>query len=278
MTPASQIRQPVALFDHLDCIEPRVAAAEHIALFLDFDGTISPIVLNPKDAEVDPQIYSTLQALAARPDFTLAIVSGRALADIRKRVPLTGAIYVGNHGLQIESDDICFREPEAERLRRELKCLSLQLKLALSDTEGVEIEDKDLTIAVHFRRVAEEFHDWLRNSTYSTVGRSKSFTCREGKMVLDIQPQIAWNKGRAVRWITREVLQQPSLPIYIGDDVTDEDAFASITEGITIRVGGLAETEAQFLLPDVPGVGQFLTWLDHAKPHASLANIQRVGR
>jgi trehalose-phosphatase len=278
MTPASQVRQPVAVFDHLASIEQRIAAAEHITLFLDFDGTISPIVLNPKDAEVDPEIYSTLHGLAARRDFSLAIVSGRALADIRNRVPLSGAIYVGNHGLEIESEDIRFREPEAEHLRRELKCLSLQLKLALSDTEGVEIEDKDLTIAVHFRRVAEELHDWLRNSTYSTVSRSKSFTCREGKMVLDIQPQIAWHKGRAVKWITREVLNQPSLPIYIGDDVTDEDAFASITEGITIRVGGLAETEAQFLLPDVPGVGQFLTWLDHAKPHASLANIQRVGR
>lgn len=278
MTPANQIRQPVALLDHLDWIEHCITAAEHVALFLDFDGTISPIVLNPKDAEVEPQIYSTLRALSARPDFSIAIVSGRALADVRQRVPLTGAIYVGNHGLEIESDDIRFREPEAEHLRRELKCLSLQLKLALSDTEGVEIEDKDLTIAVHFRRVAEELHDWLRNSTYSAVGRSKSFACREGKMVLDIQPQIAWHKGRAVKWIMREVLHQRSLSIYIGDDVTDEDAFASITEGITIRVGGLAETGAQFLLPDVPGVGQFLTWLDHAKPHASLANIQRVGR
>jgi trehalose 6-phosphate phosphatase len=278
MTPATQIRQPITLLDHLDLIQERIAAAEHIALFLDFDGTISHIVSNPKDAVVDPQIYATIQALTARPDFRLSIVSGRALADVRERVPLAGAIYVGNHGLEIESDDIRFREPEAEHLRRELKCLSLQLKLALSDTEGVEVEDKDLTIAVHFRRVAEELHDWLRNSTYSIVGRSKSFTCREGKMVVDIRPEIGWHKGRAVKWITREVLNQPSLAIYVGDDVTDEDAFASITEGITIRVGGLAETEAQFLLPDVPGVGQFLTWLDHAKPHASLPNIQRAGR
>jgi trehalose 6-phosphate phosphatase len=275
---APQMRVPIPLFENLALIEERIASASRVALFLDFDGTLSPIVPNPDDAELDADIYATLKRLSTRPEFDVAIVSGRALADVRQRVNLERAVYVGNHGLEIEADSVRFRQPEAESLRRELKCLLLQLKLALSETEGLEIEDKCLTLSVHFRRVAPEMHDWIRSVTFSTVARWHSFLCREGKMVLDIRPQLGWNKGRAVNWIMREMLPVSALPVYIGDDVTDEDAFAAVPEGITIRVGGLAGSEAQFSLPDVAAVSRFLEWLDHAKPHASLANFQRAGR
>jgi trehalose 6-phosphate phosphatase len=278
MTAIAPVRQPVALLDNFQVIEAPVAAASHIALFLDFDGTISRIVPQPQDAEIDAGTTATLRSLAERPDFTVAIVSGRALTDVRQRVGLKNAIYVGNHGLEIEGEEVRFREPQAEALRRELRCLSLQLKLALSDTDGLEIEDKNLTLSVHFRRVTEHLHDWARNVTLSTVGRSRSFACREGKMVLEIFPRVDWHKGRAVKWIAREVLPASPLLIYAGDDVSDEDAFAAIPEGITIRVGGLSDTAAHYSLPDVAAVGLFLKWLNHAKPHASRANLQRAGR
>ncbi|MGI9072679.1 MAG: trehalose-phosphatase [Bryobacteraceae bacterium] len=277
MSLIEQVHQPIALLDNLEVIEARIASAARVSLFLDFDGTISGIVVNPGDAKLDPEIRSILKTLSARWDFDVSIVSGRALSDVRERAGLSNVIYAGNHGLEIQSDTIRFREPQAEALRRELRCVLLQLKLALSDTDGVEIEDKALTLSVHFRRVSEHLRDWVRNVTHSTVSRSRSFSCREGKMVLEVRPQITWNKGHAVKWIAREVLPAGSVPIYIGDDVTDEDGFAAIPEGITIRVGGPTETEAQYLLPDVPAVGQFLTWLNHAKPNA-LANSQRAGR
>jgi trehalose 6-phosphate phosphatase len=277
MSSIQQVHQPLPLLGNLDLIEGRVGSAPRISLFLDFDGSISPIVVNPGDAKLDPEIRSVLKTLCARWDFDISIISGRGLADLRQRAGLSNVIYAGNHGLEIESDTIRFREPQAEALRRELRCVLLQLKLALSDTDGVEIEDKGLTLSVHFRRVSDDLRDWVRNVSHSTVSRSRSFSCREGKMVLEVRPQVTWNKGHAVRWIAREVLPAESLPIYIGDDVTDEDAFVAIPEGITIKVGGAAETEAQYLLPDVPAVGQFLTWLDNAKPNA-LANSQRAGR
>jgi trehalose 6-phosphate phosphatase len=277
MSLIEQVHQPIALLDNLEVIEERIASANRVSLFLDFDGTISGIVVNPGDAKLDPEIRSILKTLCARWDFDVSIISGRALADVRERAGLSNVIYAGNHGLEIQSDTIRFREPQAEALRRELRCVLLQLKLALSDTDGVEIEDKALTLSVHFRRVSEHLRDWVRNVTHSTVSRSRSFSCREGKMVLEVRPQITWNKGHAVKWIAREVLPAGSVPIYIGDDVTDEDGFAAIPEGITIRVGGATETVAQYLLPDVPAVGQFLTWLNHAKPNA-LANSQRAGR
>lgn len=278
MSIAEQTHHSAEVFSNLEEIERRVASSARIALFLDFDGTLSKIVPTPGDAELDPKIRSILKSLIARSDFNVSIVSGRALADVRQRACLTNVIYVGNHGLEIESDSICFREPEAEALRRELRCLSLQLKLALSDTDGLEIEDKGLTLSVHYRRVTEHLQDWVRRVAFGTVDRFPAFHCREGKMVLEVKPQVNWHKGYAVKWIAREILPASSLPIYIGDDVTDEDAFAALPDGITIRVGEAAETHAQYSLSDVHAVGQFLHWLDLAKPHASLANTQRVGR
>lgn len=278
MTAVEPARQPVDLLGNFDALAPRIAEAPHVALFLDFDGTVSRIVPVPDDAVLDSGAGASLQALADRPDFSVAVVSGRALADVRDRVGLKNVIYAGNHGLEIESGDVRFREPGAEALRRELRCVLLQLKLALCETDGLDIEDKGLTLSVHFRRVTEPLHDWVRSVACATVGRSRSFAIREGKMVLEVFPRVDWNKGRAVKWMVRQAMPSSPLLIYIGDDISDEDAFAAIPEGITIRVGGLSDTAAHYRLPDVAAVGLFLNWLDHAKPHAARANFQRVGR
>jgi trehalose-phosphatase len=259
-------------------IEQRITTAGQIGLFLDFDGTISHIVPEPSAAEIDPAIRRTLKALARREDISLAIVSGRSLEDVRRRVQIPNTIYVGNHGLEIDAGQLHFRHPKAEALRNELKCIVLQLQLALSETEGVEIEHKGITVSVHYRRVPAQLQSWVRNGAIEAVRCSKSFAARTGHMVVEVVPAIPWNKGHAVQWICREVLRGLALPIYIGDDTTDEDAFGAIPEGITIRVGDPAQTEAQYLLPDVTAVGGFLTWLERTKPHGALERDRRAGQ
>ncbi len=263
-----------------DALRDRVSTAPHIALFTDFDGTVSPIVEVPSEAQLDPRIRQLFQALASRPDFTVAVISGRSLADLRTKTAIHGLIYVGNHGLEIEAGETRFREPEAEALRRELKCVSLQLKLAIDDLEGVEIEDKSLTLSVHYRRVHDDLQNWVRDTALDIAGKYQSFTAQEGRKVVEIQPRLEWDRAHALKWLLREVLPASTLPIYIGDDVTTEDAIAAIPQGITIKVGGVpaAGTRAQFVLPDVQSVAHFLSWLTHAKPNASAANAQRVGK
>jgi len=278
LTIAGTAHHPLPLFENTQVILQRVTHSHRIALLLDFDGTISEIVPRPEDAEIAPQIRPTLMALASRRDFNVAVVSGRALADVRARTGIENVIYVGNHGLEIEAGSTRFREPHAESLRRELRSLSLQLKLALAETDGLELEDKGLTLSVHYRRVPDQLHHWVRAVTNGAAARSRSFQCREGNMVLEIKPQINWNKAYAAKWILREVLPSSALAIYIGGDVTDEDAFAALPEGITIRVGEPGDSRAQYHLPDVAAVGQFLQWLTQAKSHGSRATSQRAGR
>jgi len=266
------MRHALPLFDHLEEINQRISSAEHIALLLDFDGTISEIVSNPAEAKLDPEIRSVLNRLSARRDWSICIVSGRALADVRQRVALDRVVYVGNHGLEIESDSIRFCQREAEALKSALQTTVDQLRRALAGIDGAEVEDKGLTASVHFRRVAEHLRDQVHTVTLAVVGNSSHFKCREGKMVLEVRPQVAWHKGHAVTWIRREILPPHSLPIYVGDDVTDEDAFSVLAEGITVKVGLPGDTKARYCLADVAAVTEFLRYLELRQAERSLVH------
>ncbi len=246
----------------------RIKSAQTIALFLDFDGTLAPIVERPGLAKIDPEIRDVLIRLSNRGDLTITVVSGRALADVRERAGIRGIIYAGNHGLEIESDRVCFREPQAETLRLELRHLIMQLELALSDTAGVEIERKGLSASVHYRRVNEELQDWVRRTVAEVVEKSRSFTCRDGKKVIEVRPRVDWHKGHAVCWILDSVLPPGALPLYLGDDVTDEDAFAVIPNGIAIHVGEPSQTCAAYWIPDLQAVRDFLLTLLELRPNA----------
>jgi trehalose 6-phosphate phosphatase len=277
MSSQAVLERPVLSPFELSEIEEAVANASHVGLFLDFDGTISPIVPRPNGAAIDPAIRNLLSSFLDRPDFSIAIISGREIADLQRRVALPGVMYAGNHGLEIEGTNLCFWNGEAESLRGELRSLCLQLRLALADVDGVEIEDKRLTLSVHYRRAPEPMHDWIVKTASETIARSRSFVPRPAKKVIEARPQLEWNKGHAVQWICQQALPPSTLAIYLGDDLTDEDAFVAVRDGITIKVGDSSGSAARYALPNVAAVRRFLGWLEHAKAHAPISTTQHTG-
>lgn len=276
MTGTKRARHPQPLDVKPEGWQQRVRSASSIGLFLDFDGTVSPIADTPLLAEIDPEIREIIGQLAAREDVHVSIVSGRSIDDVRTRAGVAGVIYAGNHGLEIESDTVCFREPQAESLRLELRALILQLELALSGTDGTLIEQKGLSASVHYRQVNEALREWVRHTVQQTVERSRSFSCRDGKMVVDVRPAIDWHKGHAVQWILDRVLPPGTLPIYIGDDATDEDAFFLLADGITIRVGEAAESYAAYSAPDLDAVRNFLSKLGELRSNTEKGAQERT--
>jgi len=268
------------LFDHLPAIASALRAAPEILLFLDFDGTLAPIVEDPSLAHMPAGTREALVRLRSDSRFTIAIISGRALSDLRVRVDLEDLIYAGNHGLEISGPGVEFIEPIAAQRLKALGELSRHLRSRLHDIPGVEVENKVLSASVHFRRAAAASFSGIRQVVEdAVVFDGNPFEITEGRKVLEIRPRVGWDKGMAVGWIQQTSGHAGALPLYIGDDSTDEDAFLALPEGITIGVGKARETAAQYFLERQELVPEFLLWLSnvgrrHTPPQVSPASAE----
>jgi len=264
---------PQPLFDHLSDIESRLRTCRRVLLFSDFDGTLAPIVEIPDQAEMRPETRVILERLSQNDVCSVAIVSGRALSDIRDRVGMPNVIYAGNHGLEISGGGLNFVEPEAVQRIKVLGELSRRLRGLLRHVRGVEIENKVLTATVHFRRVQLTSLNEVRRVVYEEVALlDKTFRVTQGLQVLEIRPRVDWNKGTAVCWIEGARESAETLTFYIGDDMTDEDAFSALPEGITIRVGQATGTAARYYVERQESVTHFLAWLFEASGRGMLGN------
>lgn len=229
-----------------------------VSLFLDFDGTIAPIAEAPDRVVVPLQVKSALERLAAiRP---LAVISGRALDDLRERVGISGIIYAGNHGAEIMIGDKVVRDSRTDEATASLQSFLGALRSGMSSVPGVLIEDKGITASVHFRKVdPSQEGEVLRIFWRVARDYAREFRITTGKKVLEIRPQNAWNKGDAVKRIL-EHWGGNEMPLYVGDDTTDEDAYRIIREnGISVSIGENAE--ADYYLRSQDEVGPFLDWL-----------------
>jgi trehalose 6-phosphate phosphatase len=225
----------------------QVAQAPHLLFSLDFDGTLAPIVERPDQAVLPGASGEILRKLNRNPSVTLSIVSGRSLADIKSRVGISGLIYSGNHGLEIEGPGIRFVHPLGLALRDRLRCIVQEVASAAAFLDGVEIEWKQLTTSVHYRRASaftrRELVEILRDSR---LAQDRRFIVREGKKVYDIRPRVLWSKGDAVRLIQERQNLRDALVILAGDDSTDEDAFSAYGDAVTICVAPRHETCARY--------------------------------
>jgi len=259
------------LFQSWESFSSEVRAAPHILLLSDYDGTLTPIVSRPDEAVLSPGVREKLRILAGKPSFSVGIISGRSLSEVRSLVEIEGIYYAGNHGLEIEGPGLKFTNPAAEAARLEMKDLARQLSARLGSIEGVIVEDKGLSLSVHYRLVktGEEktVADILHRLTSPLVQQGK-VRVTSGKKVWEVRPPIDWHKGKAVETIGREIKRlfkcKQLLTIYLGDDTTDEDAFRVIhrPQGWSIFVGGdNPSSDADYFLDSTSDVEEFLSRL-----------------
>jgi trehalose-phosphatase len=245
----------------------KTITGKNIFLFLDYDGTLSSIADHPDKAFLSDEVKDILHKVIRNPRFKVAVISGRSLRDIKNRVHIGGITYSGNHGLEINSPTFKFKNNISSSYKKLLSKIKKELRKAFKDFKGVLIQDKKLTLSVHYRladkknilRITRIFHKMIAGYL-----NEKKIKIIKGKMVLEIAPPIKWNKGLAVSWILNrpEFSKNNFFPLYFGDDTTDEDAFRLLKDrGITVFVGRPTKSSAQFYLNNVSEVIQFIEQL-----------------
>jgi len=228
---------------------------------LDFDGTLVPIRKDPACCILSEETKELLQFLANSRYCYLAIISGRSLSDIKGRVGLRRVFYGGNHGLDIRGPKLRYTHPKALTTKRVIDQVKLRLMDEIKGFEGAWLEDKKFTLSLHFRSARKEQIAALKDVFLRTAREflhQSALSILRGKKVLELMPTVSWDKGRAARWILRD-LKNESLPVYVGDDHTDEAAFEVLREtGITVRVGKSERTSAEYYLKGQWEVAQLL--------------------
>jgi len=259
------------LFDHLDSVRKALVVSP-FGLITDIDGTISEIAPVPQEAQVSPVCRGSLVILTEQLELVAAI-SGRPAVEAREMIGIDGMVYIGNHGLERWEGGVVKIVEGLERYPAMVMAARDELRTLLT-LEGIAFEDKGVALAIHYRRCSDR--ESARRSILEKIADSaiaKEFQVAEGRMVVELRPRLKVNKGTAVKALIDGYRLRGG--IYLGDDVSDVDAFAAMHQkgfnGLALAVIG-GETphkvisEADFTLNGVGDVERFLIWLAEAVP------------
>jgi len=222
----------------------RLMSGDRVLVGIDFDGTLAPIVDHPDDAVPDQRALDLLEDLAKRRDIDVAVVSGRALEDLRLRLgDVPGATLMGEHG-----NDIGGNSPE-DPLIAEATAIIEELAYSL----GATVERKNKSVTFHYRNLPEEASERSLDRIRAWAEHREGVKVLEGKQVIELSTATR-NKGDAIR-----ELAGPGRVIYIGDDTTDETVFEVLgPDDIGVKVGE-GPTAASHRVKDIDGVVTILT-------------------
>jgi trehalose 6-phosphate phosphatase len=247
---------PSAL-DHLQEIAP--PRGSRFAIFADYDGTLTPIVRRPEDAVLSNSTREVLRALAA--SVPVGILSGRDLEDMRQRVDVERIVYAGSHGFDIAGPH-GLRKQVATEFLPILDAAENELKQKLTDIHGALLERKRFSIAAHYREVTDENLTQVEQAVNEVAAHHRELRKIAGKKVHELEPDIDWDKGKALLWLleTMNSERRKIFPIYIGDDLTDENAFRVLgRRGVGIVVNEQPRpTAARYALKNPTEVERFL--------------------
>ena len=248
-------------------------AGTPLVVMLDVDGTLAPIAPVFDQAAVPPETQRAVASLLERPDVHVALVSGRGAAVARRMVGVSNVWVVGNHGFEIQGPNgEDFADPIVMSYRDVIATAVTRLRPHISTMEGVIVEDKTITLSVHWRLAAPATVPRLREAV-DDVATALGLRVTEGKRIFEIKPPALIDKGTAVLALAERLTsgRDDASIVFAGDDVTDEDAIRALREhharSVTIRVLGEENppTEAEFSLHGTEAMRQFLEELALAR-------------
>jgi trehalose 6-phosphate phosphatase len=236
-----------------------------ILLMCDFDGTLAPIQGDPGKCILLPDIRKQLEMIVHTGNSHVAILSGRSLSDIQRKVPIKDIYHAGSHGLEISGPQIRYVHPGAVAAKDIIDKVRRKLKEEIGNIEGILIEKKKFSFTLHYRMANRADGAFVRKTFYKIISENpekQNLAILKGKKVLELMPNVSWDKGNAA-FLIIERLKKRCLPIYIGDDVADESAFEALSEGgITIRVGPSKKTAAQYYIRNQREILRFLHYVN----------------
>jgi len=233
------------------------AHGQRLAIFLDYDGTLTPIVARPELAELSDSTRQVLRELAGY--FPVAILSGRDLNDLRERVKIDNIVYAGSHGFDIAGPGGMNKQVAPEFVPV-LDAAEEELQKKLAGISRALMERKRFSIAVHYRNVKASDIPKIERAVKEVATRHRTLRKIDNKKVYELQPDVDWNKGKAVIWLLERLNRGEAFSIHIGDDLTDEDAFRAVRQsGVGIIVSEQPQsTAARYALKDSAEVERFL--------------------
>jgi trehalose 6-phosphate phosphatase len=233
---------------------PPSVLTDGLALFLDFDGTLVELAETPEAIHVPNSLGPLLRRMSGRLGGRLAIISGRSIKDIDRHLDISGLAVSGSHGLEMRLRDgarVPLSAPvEMDQLRNDISRFA-------ESRQGLVVEEKPFSIALHYRQAPQLREEALE--LMEGLVRSKGFTVQHGKMVVELRPRGA-DKGDALRVLMKEPEFIGARPVFVGDDLTDEDAFRAAADmgGGGVLVGDLRDSAAHYHLADVKAVTDWL--------------------
>lgn len=243
---------------------PRVTP--QTALFLDFDGTLVELAAQPELVQIPPHLILTLSTLAAQLDGALALVSGRSLTDLDGFLAPLQLPSAGEHGAQRRSADATLSMAPAADMQRVLKAAQ---SLAAHHS-GLRLELKSRALSLHYRH-APELENLCLQVMREAVGASRGFELMQGKLVIDVKP-LGFSKGTAITAFMQEAPFAGRMPLFAGDDVTDEAGFEAVQRlgGQAIKVGA-GPTVARHRCASVQHFAAWLQFSTHAAASSPVA-------
>ena len=254
----------IYLFNDWNRLQRSLSRAQNLYLFCDFDGTLAQITRKPESAHLEKKDRQLLRNLASNKKFKIAIISGRSNDQLKRMVSVDGIYYAGNHGFEISGPRVNFKHPGALKRVRLLKAIANEFQLELESIRGVIVEDKGLTVSVHYRMVKPSQRKKVVEKVEGIAARYNALKLTSGKMIVEARPRVRWHKGLAALKLLVALGRRGDV-IFIGDDLTDEDAFRSLKRDVTIRVmHKRVKTSARYYLRSVSEVWRFIDLLSKA--------------